>query len=73
MKQKFNRWLAVWRLKRRYKYLIEVDRVMEQFVTHSILSGGSPEFIGASRKQLVALQGEIASKEKLVDFLTKLK
>jgi hypothetical protein len=73
IKQRFNRWLAIWRLKRRYKYLIEVDRVMEQFVTKSILDGGSQEFISASRKQLIQLQGEISSKERLLDFLENTK
>jgi hypothetical protein len=72
MKQRFNRWLAIWRLKRRYAYLIEVDRVMEQFVTKTILDGGSPEFVAASRKQLINLQNEISSKERLVAFLSEI-
>ena len=70
--QKFYRGLAIWRLKRRYKYLIEVDRVMEEFVTQSILDGGSAEFMSASRRQLVSLQNDIKSKERLLDFLIKI-
>lgn len=73
MLQKFYRKLAIWRLKRRYKYLIEVDKLMEEFTTGSILEGGSAEFIGASRKQLLALQHDISSKEKLLRFLYKTK
>lgn len=69
MIQKFNRALAIWRLKRRYKYLLEVDKLMEQFVTSSILDGGSPDFVAASRKQLITLQHEISSKEKMLAFL----
>lgn len=42
---------------------------MEEFVTKSILDGGSEEFIAASRQQLVALQNEVNSKIKLLDFL----
>lgn len=70
--KKFYRWLAVWRLKRRYAYLIEVDRVMEEFVTQSILDGGSQEFLGASRQQLISLQNDIKSKERLIAFLKAL-
>ena len=69
MMQTFYRALATWRLKRRYKYLIEVDKIMEQFVTQNILDGGSSEFIGASRKQLLSLQQDINSKERLLAFL----
>lgn len=65
--------LALWRLKRRYAYLIEVDKIMEEYVTQVILEGGSDEFIGASRKQLVNLQNDIKSKEKLLLFLNQTK
>ena len=71
MIQKYNRWLAKFQLKRRYKYLIEVDKLMEEFTTESILGGGSNEFIAASRKQLVVLQNDIRAKEKLLAFLKK--
>jgi hypothetical protein len=45
---------------------------MEQFVTKTILDGGSPEFVAASRKQLINLQNEISSKERLVAFLSEI-
>jgi hypothetical protein len=67
--QKLYRNLAIWRLKRRYAYLIEVDKVMEEFVTQTILDGGSQEFVGASRQQLLSLQNDIKSKQKLLAFL----
>ena len=69
MIKKFYRKLAIWRLKRRYTYLIEVDKILEEFTTQSILDGGSQEFITASRKQLVTLQNEIGAKERLLNFL----
>ena len=72
MLSKFNRLLAIWRLKNRYLYLKEVDKLMEEFVTETILNGGSPEFIGVQRKQLVQLQNEIKSKDKLLAFLRKI-
>jgi len=73
MIQKLNRKLAIWRLRRRYKYLLEVDKLMEEFVTKTILDGGSNEFLAASRKQLVTLQNDIGSKQKLLAFLNKSK
>jgi hypothetical protein len=45
---------------------------MEEFVTQTILDGGSQEFIGASRKQLINLQNDIKSKERLLAFLLTL-
>lgn len=69
----YLRWLAKWRLVRRYKYLIEVDRLMEEFTTRTILEGGSEEFKQASRKQLITLQGDIKSKQRLLEFLQNTK
>jgi len=65
--------LAKWRLIKRYKYLIEVDKLMEEFVTKTILDGGSDEFIAAQRKQLINLQNDANSKKKLIEFLTNTK
>jgi len=58
-------------LKRRYEYLIEVDHIMEEFVTDSILSGGSEEFKAESRKKLLNLQNDIKSKERLLEFIER--
>lgn len=71
--QKYNRFIAKLRLKRRYAYLIEVDRLMSEFVTKTILDGGSNEFVGKQRQQLVALENDIMSKVKLLEFLKKTK
>lgn len=73
MLKKINRFIAKKRLLRRYKYLIEVDKIMEGFVTKTILDGGSAEFIAASRKQLLTLQNDIGSKERLINYLNKIK
>lgn len=71
--QTLNRKLAIWRLKKRYKYLIEVDKLMEEFTTRTILDGGSEEFLAKSRRQLVSLQNDIKSKERLIEFLKQSK
>ncbi len=73
MKKKFNRWLAKWRLIRRYEYLNEVNKILEEYLTTRILAGGSAEFIGKGRKDLIEKQNEIKETDKMVDFLKKLK
>lgn len=67
--EKLYRWYAKYRLIQRYKYLLEVDKLMEQFTTQNILDGGSDSFIAASRNQLVTLQNEMKGRKRLLDFL----
>jgi len=69
MKQKIYRLLAIYKLRRRYEYLVEVDKLMEEFTTKTILDGGSKEFIGQARNQLVNLQKDIQSKGRMLEFL----
>lgn len=69
MIQWFYRKLAKSRLIRRYLYLIEVDRLMEEYLTKRILDGGSQEFIQKSRTSLVNLQNDSAENLRLVNFL----
>lgn len=57
---------------RRYKYLNEVDRLMEEYQTAQILRGGSEEFLSAGRKTLVETQGRMREQKNLIDFLKKL-
>jgi hypothetical protein len=73
MIEKFYKRLAVSRLKRRYKYLIQVNLVMEAYQTNRILQGGSEEFKAQSRAQLVELQRDTREYENLVAFLSKVK
>jgi hypothetical protein len=69
----FNRWLAKRRLIHRYKYLNEVNKILEEFITFRILQGGSPDNISGARKELIAKQNEIKEAQKLLDFIKKLK
>lgn len=71
--QKYNRKLAKFRLKRRYEYLIEVDKLMSEFITKTIIDGGSNEFVAMQRKQLVNMENDINSKVKLLEFLKNTK
>lgn len=71
MKQSYNRWLAKWRLGRRYRYLIEVDKLLEEYITERILSGSNPEIINKARQDLVQKQNEIAESKKFLEFLSR--
>lgn len=73
MINKFYRWLAVSRLSRRYKYLVQVNKIMEDYQTSRILQGGSEEFKAQSRAQLVELQKDTKEYEMLISFLKKVK
>lgn len=68
-RHKLYHWLAKGRLIRRYEYLNEVNKILENYITSRILDGGSAEFIQKSRSDLVAKQNEIRETEKMVNFL----
>ena len=69
MKKKYNRWLARRRLINRYDYLIEVNKLMEEYTLSVILRGGSPETIKTARDNLSKLRGEIVEQEAMLVFL----
>jgi|GEM_PF-6354945 len=71
--QKYYRRLAKFRLVRRYQYLNEVNKILEEYIKNRILSGSNDAFIEQSRKELVTKQAEIKENEALVDFIKNLK
>jgi hypothetical protein len=71
--QKYYRAIAKWRLVRRYQYLNEVNKILEEYIKNRILSGSNDSFIEQSRKELVTKQAEIKENEALVAFIKKLK
>lgn len=72
MIQKFYRWLAKGRLVRRYKYLKEVNNLLEEYQTTRILEGGSEEFKAQTRANLVGLQKDTKEYENLIRFLNSI-
>jgi hypothetical protein len=76
MLHKFYIWflnkLAIWRMKKRYYYLIEVNKILQEFITNEIIKGGSDTFIAESRKQLLANQNETKTHERFIEFLKTL-
>lgn len=73
MKQIFYRRLAKWRLVRRYEYLTEVNKILEEYLTKKILQGGSQEFLSKGRADLIKNQNETKENRNFVEFLKKLK
>ncbi len=73
LKKWFYRKLAKRRLISRYEYVNEVNSILEEYITEKILAGGSAEFLGKSRSDLVQKQNEIKETEKMVEFLKRIK
>ncbi len=71
MKEIFYRWLAKWRLVRRYRYLNEVNKILEAYLTSRIINGGSEDFITKARRDLVEKQNEIKENNGFINFLRK--
>lgn len=69
MKKKYYRWLAERRLINRYEYLIEVNRLMEEYTLAVILRGGSLELVKAARENLNKLRGEMVEQDSMLSFL----
>lgn len=67
--QKINRRRAIWSFLRRYPYLIEVNKLLEEYQTKLLIDGGSDEFIAQTRKQLLNTQGEIRSHQDFINWL----
>ena len=72
IKDKFYRWLAISRLVRRYEYLLQVDKILEEYITDRILKGGSTDMINQGRGDLLKKQAEIREQEKMLVFLKSL-
>lgn len=70
--EKYYRWLAKRRLVSRYRYLNEVNKILEEYITERILAGGSADFLAKSRSDLVAKQNEIKETMKMIDFIKRI-
>lgn len=64
-------WYVKKRLHAKYRFVLAVSKIMEDFTTDNILSGGSDSLLEAQRKQLLHLQNEIKGQEALLKFLKK--
>lgn len=74
---KFKQWYlrrkAKRKLTKQYEYLVEVNTLLEEYITEKILTGGSQKFIEDGRKNLIQKQGEIRENKSFLEFLAKAK
>lgn len=73
LRQKYFRFKAKNKLIKQYEYLVEVNKILEEYITEKILVGGSTKFIEDGRKQLITKQSEIRENESFLQFLSKVK
>lgn len=75
--QKFKTWYlrrkAKRKLTKQYLYLVEVNTLLEEYITQKILVGGSQKFIEDGRKNLIQKQAEIKENKSFLEFLVKTK
>ncbi len=73
IKTKYLRNKAKRKLQRQYEYLVEVNNLLEEYITSKILTGGSAKFIEDGRKNLISKQAEIKENKSFLDFLAHTK
>jgi hypothetical protein len=73
LKNKYYRWKARFTLVRRYEYVNEVNKVLEEYLTMKILQGGDAEFLNKGRKDLTTKQAEIKENDRFIQFLKRLR
>ena len=69
LKTKYLRRKARKKLIRRYEYLMEVSKLMEEFDTERIINANETE----RRKDLLKVQSEMKAMKEMLDFLKKVK
>ena len=61
------------KLQKQYKYLVEVNTLLEEYITSKILQGGSQQFIDKGRQNLIQKQAELKENKTFLEFLAQLK
>jgi len=73
LKKKLLRRKAKNKLKEQYEYLVEVNAILEEYLTQKLLSGGSTEFMAKGRADLATKQSELKTNKDFIEFLSKIK
>lgn len=71
LKKKYYRFKAKRKLTHQYEYLVEVNNLLEEYITQKILQGGDSKFIENGRQNLIAKQSEIRENKAFLEFLSK--
>ncbi len=72
LKRKYLRRKAKNKLKEQYEYLVEVNAILEEYLTEKLLTGGSPEFMAKGRADLATKQSELKTNQDFIAFLKKI-
>ena len=72
IKKKYLRAKAKRTLRGQYEYLIEVNAILEEYLTEKLLQGGSAEFMSKGRADLANKQAELKTNTEFIDFLNRL-
>ena len=69
IKVKYLQWKARHKLLSQYEYVTEVNKIMEDYFTEKLLSGGSADFMKRGRESLLEAQAEIKKNTEFIRFL----
>lgn len=72
-KQKYLLWKARRKLLSQYEYVMEVDHLLEDYLSSNLLKGGSDEFMKKGRENLINKQREIKTNNEFIQFLQNYK
>lgn len=72
VKEKFNRKRALWNLIHKYEYVLEVEKLLEDYVMSKLLEGGSEEYMNVGRKELASQQAKVRETEKMLNYFREL-
>lgn len=73
LRKKYLRNKAKRTLINQYQYLIEVNAILEEYLTEKLLQGGSQEFMAKGRSDLANKQAELTTNIEFIEFLNRLK
>lgn len=68
----YYRWKAKRKNINHYLYLIENDKLLEEFETQKLLEGGSGKYLTDGRTNLLQTQMRLKEEQRFVDFLKSL-
>jgi len=72
LRKKLLRNRAKRKLKGQYEYLIEVNAILEEYLTEKLLAGGSQEFMAKGRADLATKQSELKTNIEFIEFLNRI-
>lgn len=73
LRKSFFRLKAKRTLRKQYEYLVEVNAILEEYLTEKLLQGGSQEFMAKGRADLATKQAELKTNLEFIEFLKRLK